>query len=135
LAEQLLLDRRGCDAGRRIGEQRRLDRFGGGVVWCLFRLLGEDALEHALAALGEPIEPDAHAGRDRRPARIVLAGPHHGALAADERRGVAELELEPHLGPDGERLLRTNEDAALADIYRVALDELLQRLTLELDLE
>ena len=42
-------------------------------------------LEDRLAAIGEPIEPDAHAGRDRRPARIVLARPHDGSLARDQR--------------------------------------------------
>ena len=74
-------------------------------------------------------------GRDRGTARIVLARPHDRAFAGDQRRRVAQLKLELHLRADRQRFLGSDEDAALADIDGVALDELLQRLALELDLE
>src|SRR5262249_31751089 len=61
--------------------------------------------------------------------------PHDRTFAGDQGRRIAQLELELHLRANGERLLGPDEDAALADIDRVALDELLQRLALELNLE
>jgi hypothetical protein len=132
---QRILNRRRRDPRRRVGEHRRLgDRFVA-ALRSLLRFLGEDLLEHVLAAIAEAIEAHAHAGCDRWPARIVLARPHHGAFARDQRRGIAQLELELHLGADCERLLGANEDAALTDIDRIAFDELLESLALELDLE
>ena len=136
LAEQRLLHRGRRDARRRVREHRRLRR----------RLVARRAAAPAspsrrgsararLAAVGEAVEAHAHAGRDRRTARIVLARPHDGAFTRDQRRRIAQLELELHLRTDGERLLRADEDAALTDVDRVALDELLERLALELDLE
>src|SRR5262249_41323153 len=94
-----------------------------------------DLVEALLAALVQAVEPHAHARRHAWPPGVVLARPHHSALAGDERRGIAELELESHLRADRQRLLGADEDAAVADVHRVALDELLERRALELDLE
>ncbi len=130
------MHRGGRDARRRVSEQRRLGRpFGRAALRRLLRLLGENPLEHVLAAFAETIEAHAHARRDRGPRRIVLARPHDGAFTPDQRRRIAELELELHLRADGQRFLRANEDAALTDVDRVAFDELLEGLALELDLE
>ena len=45
------------------------------------------------------------------------------------------MKLEAQLCADCERVLGANEDAAVADINGIALDELIQRRALELDLE
>ena len=136
VAEQRFLDRRRCDARRRVREHRRLGasrscaRCGACFAFSARILSSTLWLPSASRSNRTPM-PGAIAG----PAGIVLARPHDRAFARDQRRGIAQLELEPHLRADRERLLGPDEDAALADVDRVALDELLERLALELDLE
>ena len=101
-------------------------------TFCFFR---QNAVQHRLATVAEPIKTHAHAWRNIGPRWIVFARPHHSAFTADEWRGVFKLKLKFHGRADGERIFGANEDAAFADVHGIAFDELFNGLALELNLE
>jgi hypothetical protein len=118
---------------RKVGHPGRLLVELGRLRGSLFS--GQQVLEYALAVGRELVEADAHAGRAATLGGVGLADPHDRAVAGEERGSILELELELQGCADGQRLGGADEDAALADVHRIPLDELLQIGSLELDLQ
>src|SRR5262249_39226068 len=100
-------------------------------------LLVQDAVEHASTLVADAIEAHADAGRGPRSRRLLLADPGHRPVAAHDGGAVLQHELELQRRADVQLALGAgaDEDPAAAHIDRVALDEVLDRNALELDLQ
>jgi hypothetical protein len=99
----------------------------------LTRLLGQNQLVRVLAFGRQLIEAQAHARNVVGPRRVALAHPGHRTKAHQQRRAIRQREVELQGGPDFDRLLGANEEAAWTHINAIAVDEIVQRRALELD--